>query len=98
MTRPPPSPSALHDFRMEQVRYEIVTLEPGRNLHRKGEVAAYFYHVLEGEISASDGANEPIVARLRDTVTGLIGHRVANRTKRTARLLVARNRTNTWRG
>ena len=55
-----------------------------------GEVAAYFYHVLEGEISADDGANDPVVARLRDTVTvtGLIGHRVTNRAKGTARLLV----------
>ncbi len=90
MTRPTPSPRALHDFRMEEVRYEIVSLEPGHSLHRKGDVAVYFYHVLEGEIAADDGANEPVVARLRDTitVTGLIGHKVTSRGKRTARLLV----------
>ena len=75
---------------MENVRYEIIALEPGRVLHRKAQVAAYFYHVMEGEISADDGTNEPVVARLRDTVivSGLVGHRVANRTKRAARLLV----------
>jgi len=90
MKQPPPKPHALHDFRMEDVRYEIVALEPGRVLHRKAEVAAYFYHVMDGEISADDGSNDPVVARLRDTVivSGLIGHRIANRTKRAARLLI----------
>ena len=86
----PPNPHALHDFRMENVRYEIVSLEPGRVLHRKAQVAAYFYHVMDGEITADDGTNDPVVARLRDTVIvgGLVGHRVANRTRRTASVLV----------
>jgi AraC-like DNA-binding protein len=75
---------------MENVRYEIVSLEPGRVLHRKAQVAAYFYHVMDGEITADDGTNDPVVARLRDTVIvgGLVGHRVANRTRRTASVLV----------
>ncbi|MEZ5557035.1 MAG: AraC family transcriptional regulator [Pseudomonadales bacterium] len=84
----------LHDFRMEDVSYEIATLAPGQAWFRPPGVAGYFYHVLSGSIEVSRPG--PRTGRLsetagaRDTVVvgGYMAHSVRNPADREAKMLI----------
>lgn len=90
MVRTPPRPQSLYDFRMQEVSYEIATLEPGATLVRKAQVAGYFYHVLEGTIEARSNGLRTVTAGSRDTVVaaGFLAHALANTSAQPVRMLV----------
>ena len=75
---------------MEDVSYELRTLRAGEAFDRQAGVAGYFYHVLEGQVTARTDSQADITAGQRDTVmvSGFRDHRIENQTRSSARLLI----------
>lgn len=90
MVTRPPRPGSLYDFRMQEVAFEIKTLSAGEALHRRAQVAGYFYHVLGGEIEVRSTAPETFMATTRDTVVvgTMIEHSIVNASARPVELLI----------
>lgn len=86
----PPKPHSLHDFRMEGVRYELLTLAPGERIVRKALVAGYFYHVISGSVIGISEHQEAVSVGTRDTITlgGFMAHEVVNNSTHAAELLI----------
>jgi len=80
----------LHDFRMEDVEYSIVTLGAGQILERPAGIAGYFYHVLNGHIEIAETGRQPLQIGHRDTamVEGHIRHAIYNNPKSASTLLI----------
>ncbi|MDG1204710.1 MAG: AraC family transcriptional regulator [Pseudomonadales bacterium] len=89
MTKPP-RPLSLYDFRMESVRYELITLAAGEKIIRKAFVAGYFYHVTSGLVTAISEYQDNVLVGPRDTITlgGFMAHEIVNNSDASAELLI----------
>ena len=89
MSKPPRS-HALHDFRMEGVRYELINLGPDERIVRKALVAGYFYHVISGSVTGISEHQEAVSVGARDTIMvgGFMAHEVVNNSSLPAELLI----------
>lgn len=86
----PPRPHSLHDFRMEGVRYELITLAPDERIIRKALVAGYFYHVISGSVIGISEMHGVVSVSARDTIMvgGFMAHKVVNNSSLPAELLI----------
>ncbi|MFT7651828.1 MAG: AraC-like DNA-binding protein [Limisphaerales bacterium] len=86
----PPRPHSLHDFRMEDVHYELISLAPGEKIVRKAWVAGYFYHVISGSVIGITEHQGAVSIGARDTITvgGFMAHEIVNNSNLAAELLI----------
>ena len=73
-----PRPQLLHDFRMEDVGFEIVELARGDVIERTARLSGHFYYVMNGRLKGTQDGGAALWANDRDTlvVTGFVGHRI----------------------